>query len=223
MQFLCVWAASHTIVLLSAVLWHMCVTISPLNSCLIIPNLREYSNKAFNAFFHMILRSRDSCSAAFIAVFREGTDSSAHLIGEEVWERADSLQTFTNKKLSRCWYEDASAETKRPLYTWRVARVYAQRLSVSFSGMQSEEITSGSIPQHNDTILVTGIGMYQTGGISWDQCVFVRCPVTTQPFDSAEGCCCTGVLQTFSWQMSSLSLPPQPPHPTLSLSFSLSL
>lgn len=96
-QFLCVWAASHTIVLLSAVLWHMCVTISPLNSCLIIPNLREYSNKAFNAFFHMILRSRDSCSAAFIAVFREGTDSSAHLIGEEVWERADSLQTFTNK------------------------------------------------------------------------------------------------------------------------------
>lgn len=51
----------------------------------------------------MILRSRDSCSAALSAMFREGTDSSARLIGEEVWERADTLQTLTNKKLARCW------------------------------------------------------------------------------------------------------------------------
>lgn len=84
--------ASHAIVLPSAVLWHMCVTISSLNSCLIIPNLREYSNKAFNAFFHMILRRRDSCSAAFSAMFRKGTDSSARLIEEEVWERTDLLK-----------------------------------------------------------------------------------------------------------------------------------
>lgn len=88
--------ASHTIVRPLAVLWHMCMTISSLNSCLIIPNLREYSNKAFNAFFRMILRSRDSWSAAFSAVFRKGTDSSACLIGEEVWERADFASDFQN-------------------------------------------------------------------------------------------------------------------------------
>lgn len=92
LEFSCVRAASHAIVLPSAVLWHMCVTISPLNSCLIIPNLREYSNKAFNAFFHMILRRRDSCSAALSAMFRKATDSSAHLIGEEV-------RDFQNKSM----------------------------------------------------------------------------------------------------------------------------
>lgn len=65
--------------------------------------------------------------------------------------------------------------------------------------------------------------MYQTGGISRDQCVFVRCTLTTQPFENAEGCCCTGVLQTFSWQMSSFSLLPPHHPPRLSLSLSLSL
>lgn len=102
--------ASHAIVLPSAVLWHMCVTISSLNSCLIIPNLREYSNKAFNAFFHMILRRRDSCSAAFSAMFRKGTDSSACLIGEEVWERTDLLQT-SKMKTARRWEVAAWTET----------------------------------------------------------------------------------------------------------------
>lgn len=87
---------THHCAPLSCALAHACVTISLLNSCLIIPNLREYSNKAFNAFFHMILRSRDSCSATFRAVFREGTDSSTHLIGE-VW---DSLQTYKSKKIN---------------------------------------------------------------------------------------------------------------------------
>lgn len=53
----CVFERHYTVVLPSAVLWHLCVAISLLNSCLIIPNLREYSNKADNAFFHMILQS----------------------------------------------------------------------------------------------------------------------------------------------------------------------
>ena len=68
----CVCERHYTVVLPSAVLWHLCVAISLLNSCLIIPNLREYSNKADNAFFHMILQSWDSCSAAFNAMFRKG-------------------------------------------------------------------------------------------------------------------------------------------------------
>lgn len=99
----------------------------------------------------------------------------------------------------------------------KVAHVSAQQLSVGLSGMRTEEITTGSVSQHNDTILVTGIGMYQTGGISRDQCVFVRCAPTT--LENAEGCCCTGVLQTFSWQMSSFSV--VAPHPSLSFCLSL--
>lgn len=56
----------------SAVLWHVSAAISPLNSGLIIPIWREYSNKANNAFFHMILLSWDSCSAAFSVMFGKG-------------------------------------------------------------------------------------------------------------------------------------------------------
>lgn len=79
-SWFCVFGQHHTAALPSAVLWHLCMAISLLNSCLIIPNRREYSNEAFNAFFHMILQSWDSCSAAFNAMFRKGTDFSTQLI-----------------------------------------------------------------------------------------------------------------------------------------------
>lgn len=120
------------------------------------------------------------------------------------------------------WPHQDPKNTKSALYTRKVAHISAQQLSISLSGMRTVEITTRSISQHNDTILVTGIGMYQTGGISRDQYVFVRCTLTTQPLENAEGCCFTGVLQTFSWQMSSLSLVAPHLSPSLSLSRSLS-
>lgn len=55
--YMYVFQLHYTVVFPSAVLWHLCTAILPLNSCLIIPNMREYSNKADNAFFHMILQS----------------------------------------------------------------------------------------------------------------------------------------------------------------------
>lgn len=71
----------YTVVAPSAVFWHLCVAISPLNSCLIIPNLREYSNEVDNALFHMILQSLDSCSAAFGCRAQRRTNFSIQLLG----------------------------------------------------------------------------------------------------------------------------------------------
>lgn len=89
----------YTVVFPSAVLWHLCTAILPLNSCLIIPNLREYSNKADNAFFHMILQSWDSCSPAFGTVLEiKGTDFFAQLTGPSIKKK---IREKLNKVMQR--------------------------------------------------------------------------------------------------------------------------